>query len=171
VATLILTILLITTLGLLYWQVSNLISILAGSPFVVSKKEYIQKALEIAQLKKGELLYDLGCGNGEALIAAEKMGAQAVGYEISPFYYWLSKIRTCRNQNISVKFQDIKKTDLSSVDVIYVYLLPKFLEKLAPKFKNELKKGARLISLDFEIEGLEGEEIKFGKKKFYLYRF
>jgi len=114
--------------GLLFWQASNLMSVFFGSPYVMAKPKTIMQALKLAKLKKGEVLYDLGCGNGQVLIEAAKMGAKAVGFEISPFYYWWVRIRTFGYPDISVRFQNIKTIDLKKADVVYCYLLPGFLE-------------------------------------------
>lgn len=119
------------------------------------ERSTIIKALELAGLKKGDIFYDLGCGNGQVLIEAAKMGAKAVGFEISPYYYLWAKFRTSRNPNIEVHFINIKDVDLSRADIVYCYLLPNFLEKLGPKFKQELKPSAKLISVGFQIRGLK----------------
>lgn len=148
----ILVILIILTLTILLWQISNLISVFFGCPYVKTNRDTIKKALKLANIKKNDVFYDLGCGNGDVIIEATKMGAKCVGYEISPYYYILSKIRTSRNKNIEIRFRNIKNVDLKYADVIYCYLLPKFLEKLSPKFQNELKPSARLISIGFPIK-------------------
>jgi len=156
--------------GLLFWQASNLMSVFSGSPYVVANRKTIIETLKLAKLKKGEVVYDLGCGNGQVLIEASGMGAGAVGFEISPFYYLWAKIRTFRYHDISVGFQNIKTVDLKNADVIYCYLLPEFLEKLSVKFRKEMKTSCRLISVGFPIK-----ELKLIKKtqvdthKIYIY--
>ncbi len=148
----ILIILSILVLIILLWQISNLISVIFGSLYVKTNRNVIRKALKLANVKKGNIFYDLGCGNGDVVISAAKLGAKAIGYEISPYYYILCKLRTWRFKNIKIKFQNINNVNLSKADVVYVYLLPKFLVKLAPKFKKELKPSARLISIGFPIK-------------------
>lgn len=167
----ILFILAVASLLILLWQVSNIISILFGSPYVHSDHRVIIESLKLACLKKREIFYELGCGNGEVLIEAAKYGAKAVGFEISPYYYIWAKIRTLRNPNITVRYQNIKNVDLSRAEVVYCYLLPNFLEKLKAKFQRELKPGSRLISVGFPIKIEKGQKYKINNHKIYIYTF
>ena len=110
---------------------------------------------ELARIKKGDLIYDLGCGDGTALItAAKEFGANGVGIEIDPVRYWTSKIRI-RSNGLSKRITVIRKNffqeNIKNADVVFVYLVPKALEKLLPKFKQELKKGTRIVSFVYEI--------------------
>jgi ribosomal protein L11 methylase PrmA len=165
--------------------------VIFGSPYVMANKIVIRRALKLAGLEKGENFYDLGCGNGDVLIEAAKMGAKANGLEISPFYYLYAKIRTTfwkqqipkicsstkrgllpRKIEIIVEYANIYKVDLSEADVIYCYLMPEMLSKLAPKFKKELKKGSRLISVGFPIKALKnGTEHHINGRKIFIYKF
>lgn len=163
--------LLIISIIIFLWQASNIISIISGSLYVKADINVIRKSLELVRLKKGQIFYDLGSGNGDVLIEASKYDVKAVGYEISPYYYLLSKIRTFRNRNIEVRFQNIKDVDLKKADVVYVYLLPKFLDELASKFKRELKPSAELISIGFSINNLLLiKEEKIGEHRIYIYK-
>src|ERR1035437_4586244 len=120
---------------------------------------------KLAKIKKGDLIYDLGCGDGTALItAAKEFGANGVGIEIDPLRYWISKIRIQRNglsKRVKVIRKDFFKQNIKDADVVFVYLVPKALEKLLPKFKKELKKGTRIISFIYEMKmPLKGEDKK-----------
>ena len=163
---------------LLLWQISNIASVFFGSPYVKTNRRIIIKALKLAGLKKNEIFYDLGSGNGDAIVEATKLGAKATGFEISPFYYFWGKLRTWRDSRIKIKFQNINNIDLNKADVVYCYLLPKFLEKLIPKFKKELKPGSRLISIGFPIKNttFSTPASKVGNytiqnRKVYIYKF
>ena len=165
-----LVILAIISFGLLFWQASNIISVIFGSPYVMVDKKLICRALKLVGLKKGEIFYDLGCGNGDVLIEAAKIGAKVRGYEISPFFYLWARLRTAKYSNIKIDYQNIFKADLAKADVIYCYLWPKMLEKLAPKFKRELKSDSRLISIGFPIENLDQEkQFEINRHKIYIY--
>jgi SAM-dependent methyltransferase len=142
----------IIALIILLWQISNFISVFFGCPYVKTKKDTVRKVLKLAAIKKGDIFYDLGSGNGDVLIEASKLGAKCIGYEISPYYYIVSKLRTMRFKNIDVRFQNINDIDLQKADIVYVYLIPKFLKKLSPKFQRELKPGAKIISIGFPIK-------------------
>lgn len=148
-----------------------MISVFFGSPYVKADKNLIYNALKLAQLKKAEIFYDLGCGDGSSLIEAAKFDAKAIGFEISPYYYLWAKFRTFSKSNILIKYQNINNIDLRKADVIYCYLLPEFLEKLSPKFQRELKSGARLISIGFPIEIKKGDKYIVRNHQVYIYKF
>jgi cyclopropane fatty-acyl-phospholipid synthase-like methyltransferase len=125
------------------------------APWWRTNKKTALAICRLAKVKKGDLIYDLGSGDGTALItAAKKFGANGVGIEIDPLRYWISKIRIQRNElskRIKVIKQNFFKQDIKAADVVFVYLVPKALEKLLPKFKKELKKGTRIVSYVYEI--------------------
>jgi len=100
---------------------------------------------KLAKIKRGDLIYDLGSGDGTALItAAKEFEANGVGIEIDPLRYWISKIRIQKNglaKRVKVIKGNFFQQDIAKADVIFVYLVPKALNELLPKFKKELKKG------------------------------
>lgn len=154
-------------LGLLFWQISNLISVFYGSPYVKTRHCIIKKALEMVDLKKDDVFYELGCGSGDVLLTAAKYGVKAIGYEISPYYYILAKLRTMRYHNIEVKYQNIHKVDFKKADVIYCYLLPKLLSKID---FSKVKQQVKIISIGFHIPELKLlKEVKYLNHKIYLY--
>lgn len=179
--TIVLILMIFIAIIIFLWQVSNMVSVFFGSPYVTVRKKVIIKALKAANLQKGDIFYDLGSGKGDVLIIAEKFGAKVFGYEISPFYYLWAKARVLNRPNIQIKYQNINNVSLKRADVVYCYLLPKFLEKLSLKFQKELKSGARLISVGFPIKISlfpAGAKIrdKYDKyivenHKIYIYRF
>ena len=127
----------------------------AGSdaPFMPTKEEKINKGLNLAGLKKGETFYELGSGDGRVVFAASKIGAKAFGIEQSWLRIWYSQIKSALGHN-KAKFihGNIFKKDLSGADVIFIYLLPKGVQKLKPKLQNELKKGSRVITQDYHFQ-------------------
>lgn len=131
----------------------------------------MRRALKLAKIKKGDVFYDLGCGNGDVLQEAAKFDVKVIGFEISPFYFLLSKFRTIYYPNVDVYCRDITKVDLTNADIIYCYLLPKFLKKLGAKFKNELRPGVRVISISFPVKNLKPiSRIKYKNHTIYLYK-
>src|SRR5262249_47690879 len=120
--------------------------------------------LEMAHIKPGEKLYDLGCGDGRIVIAAaEKYKAKAVGVEISP------KLAEEAQKNIasagvadqaSVIKGDLLETDLSDADVVTIYLATSLNEKLRPRLERFLKPGARVISHDYAVPGWKPTQIE-----------
>lgn len=124
-----------------------------GAPFVPTPMKAVEKMLKIGKLKKGDKVYDIGCGDGRVVyMAAKKYGADATGFELSPFIYMLARIRHLFwRSKAKVKFANFKSKDLSDADVIFCYLLPDTLTKLEPKLSRELKPGARVISYAFPM--------------------
>ncbi len=125
-------------------------------PYVPTREEFIEHALDLANVGKGDVLYDLGCGDGRIVIAAAKRGARAVCVELDPIRLEEAmKNAQARGVSHMIRFVkgDIFKTDLSEATVVYMYLLRSVNDQLKPKLKAELKKGTRIVSLDFEISG------------------
>ncbi|MCS7105380.1 MAG: 50S ribosomal protein L11 methyltransferase [Thermofilaceae archaeon] len=126
-------------------------------PFVPTPVEVVREMLRLASLKPGELLLDLGCGDGRVLvIAAKEFGARAIGIEIrndlaNKAAYNVTK-EGVKNDVLIINgnFFELK---LPPADVIFMYLLTSVNERLRPKLEREIKPGARIISHDFEISG------------------
>ena len=126
------------------------------APWWRTSKKTARKMCNLAKVKKNDLIIDLGSGDGTALItAAKEFGAKGIGIEIDPFRYFVSKLLLKINLGSNeVKFirGNLFDQNLSKADVVFVYLVPKTLEKLLPKFKKELKKGTRIISYRYKID-------------------
>lgn len=160
-------------IGTIFWIISTLISLYGGSIFLGTNKEVFRAAFELGQLKKGERMYELGSGLGEGLIIASKeFKAQSFGWEISPFYYFCSKLRTVGNRNIKIFLGDFRKVDLSQAQLIYCYLTSSAMKALAVKFSQELLPGSRVVTNTFRLPGLEPAETRrISSRNFYLYKF
>lgn len=135
----------------------------------------IRKMLKLAQIKKSDIVYDLGSGDGRALvIAAKEFRVKAVGIEKNKLLIWLSLWVIKRNnlQNkIKIVHGDIFKENLRNADVILMYLSHKLTQKLKPKFEKELKEGTRIVSASHPIVGWEIiKKIKTGHFYSYLYK-
>jgi cyclopropane fatty-acyl-phospholipid synthase-like methyltransferase len=140
-----------------------------GAPYFPSLKPHIKAALDLLELKKGEVVYDLGCGDGRFLKAAAQQGATAVGYELNPFvfvYAWLTTRRYGRR--VRVRLGNFWKADISSADAVFVFLLDKYMPQLDEKLKKEGKKNLRLASHTFEVPGRKAVRKKYGV---FLYKY
>jgi cyclopropane fatty-acyl-phospholipid synthase-like methyltransferase len=126
-------------------------------PFVPSPIQVVEKMLSLAEVDEGELVYDLGCGDGRVLFtAARRFRANAVGCEIRPqlVTHVRNKIRNLRlDDRIRIVRKDMFTTPLYDADVITLYLTSDMLGKLRPKLEAELKPMARVVCHDFPIPG------------------
>jgi SAM-dependent methyltransferase len=121
--------------------------------FVPTPDRVVEEMLRVADVRKNDLIYDLGCGDGRIVIqAAQKVGSRGVGIDIDP-----QRIEESR-QNASaagvehlVQFleQDLFQTDFSDATVVTLYLLPMLNLKLRPRLLTELRPGTRVVSHDF----------------------
>jgi cyclopropane fatty-acyl-phospholipid synthase-like methyltransferase len=148
-------------------------------PFVPTPMEVVDRMLELAEVKTGDVVYDLGSGDGRIVIrAAKKYGARAVGIEMDSTL--LAKARQAAKAEgvehlVEFRAEDALKADISPATVVTLYMLPWFNEAMKPIFKKFLKPGARIVAHDFGIEGWEPDkmiklpepEIKNGGYKHY----
>jgi len=137
------------------------ISKTGGALFCTTHGSKIDRILDALPIKAGHSVIDLGCGDGRFLAAAaRRYGARGVGYEINLSAYVLARIRQLLlNGRIIIKRQNFWNASLGEADLIFCYLFPDILEKLAAKAKKELKAGALLVSCNFPLPGWVPHEI------------
>lgn len=123
------------------------LAFLTGAPFVPTKDKAAEAMIRLAHIKKGMRVYDLGSGNGKLLRLAQKKGAKAVGYEINPFLVVLSKLTT------TTRWKNLWSANVKDADIVFIYLLPWKMDKLAAKLKRECKKGTLIVSNSFIFPG------------------
>jgi tRNA G37 N-methylase Trm5 len=125
--------------------------------YVPTPDEVVEKMLTLADVRPGEIVYDLGCGDGRIPVrAAKKYGVKAWGFDIHPVRFKESLENVEKNEVkklVTIKLQDIFELDLSKADVITLYLLPQLNVKLIPQL-DKLKPGCRIVSHDFNMEGV-----------------
>lgn len=124
-----------------------------GAPFVRSRKDRIESMFELADIKAGEFVVDLGSGDGTLVVKAAKLGARAHGVEVDPFLVSYSRWKTRIYKNAKIERENIYNYPLRNADVIFVYLLPETLDKIKGKLEREAKPGTRIISNAFPIPG------------------
>lgn len=142
-------------IGVLFWQISLLVSALSGAIYFNARENVIIQALKLAKLQKGENFFDLGCGNGRSLvIASQKFNAQATGIDISAWAIVMSRWNLFRHRtHAKLIWGKIHNTNLQKAEVVYCYLMPNLLQSVEKKLKKELKSGSRVITLAFPITG------------------
>ncbi len=130
--------------------------------FVPTPNDVVDKMLELANVKKADVVYDLGCGDGRIVIAAaKKFGCRAIGYDIDPKRIEESQenVKTSHVEKlVKIEQKDIFTLDLSPASVVTLYLLPKLNVKLIPQLKK-LKPGSRIVSHDFPMNGIEPDQV------------
>ena len=141
------------------------------APFVPTPPEVIDRMLEMARVKRGDVIYDLGSGDGRIIIrAAQKYGARGVGIEIDPDLVRKAQ-EAARRQKVDhlVEFhaQDALAVDVSPATVVTLYMLPEFNAKLRPLFDRQLKPGSRVVSHDFEIQGWAPDKVERMRGDFF----
>jgi len=124
-------------------------------PYVPTTVEAVQAMLKLADVKKGDVVYDLGCGDGRIVIAAAKdFGARGVGIDIDPQRIAEAK-ENAKKAGVEdqVKFieGDLFKAEIRDADVVTLFLLTSVNEKLRPKLLAELRPGTRIVSNTFEM--------------------
>jgi predicted RNA methylase len=129
-----------------------------GAPWVPLEPFVIQNITDMAKIKKGDIFYDLGSGDGRVVIAAALCGATAYGIEIDPYRVLYSRICIFLfglSGRAKIIHQDIFKVNLSNANIIHTYLLQETNEKLFTKFENELQEGTKIVSSAFTYPKLK----------------
>ena len=129
-----------------------------GAPWVPTPMKKVHKMLQMAEVGPGDLVYDLGCGDGRTIVtAARRYGAQAVGIEIDPLrFVWCQILITVLGLRAQVRvvYGSFYRQDLSDASVVTCYLLQSTNEKLEGKLKQELRPSTRVVSNSFTFPGL-----------------
>jgi len=147
------------------------------APYVSSPVRVVDRMLQMAQIKPGETLYDLGCGDGRILIAAvQKYKVKAVGVEISPK---LAAKATASIQKAGLEARasvipgDLLSVDFTGADVVAIYLSTQLNAELRPLLERYLKPGARVVSHDYAIPGWKPSKVEKtdGEKSHVIYLY
>jgi len=125
------------------------------APWVPTKKKDIERVMRLAELRPGEIWFELGCGDGRMTVAAAQAGSKATGIELALPLYLAAKIRALKS-SAKIRYGNLFKLDISNADVVYFFGMPDpITKKLKTKLEAELKPGTRVISYAFPVEGWE----------------
>jgi len=139
-----------------------------GAMFHPTARIRLKTALDYVPMAKGDLLVDIGCGDGRVLLAAaRRYGACAIGYEINPLAYILARMRTWGKKEIQVKYANFWREHLGRADVVFCYLFPDVMGKLAEKFSRELRPGTRIISCNFPLPHWQAVKVLYPPSSLY----
>jgi protein-L-isoaspartate O-methyltransferase len=128
--------------------------------YVATANDVVAKMLEMAKIKKTDLVYDPGCGDGRMVImAAKTYGCRGIGYEIDPKLVAEARAMAKKRKVddlVKIEEQDIFKVDYSDGNVVAMYLLPDMIVKLLPQLEK-MKDGSRIVAHDYHIKGVEAD--------------
>jgi ubiquinone/menaquinone biosynthesis C-methylase UbiE len=144
--------------------------------YVPTPHQIVERMLDVAGVRTGDVVYDLGCGDGRMVIAAaKKFATRGVGVDLDP-----RRIREARanakaagvEHLVTFEVGDMFKTDIREATVVMLYLLPELNRRLKPKLLAELRPGARVVSHDFDMgkEWPPDEYVKLGTSGVYFWR-
>jgi predicted RNA methylase len=153
------------------------------APYVPTPPQVIRQMLILAELKPREVFFDLGAGDGRAVImAAKDFGARAVGVELREDLVKKaleSVYEQGLQDRVTIVNGDMFNVDLASADVVFLYLTTSANEKIKPKLEAGLKPAARVVSHDYEIVGwksvkvvnfCENQTLGYPTHTIYLYK-
>lgn len=127
------------------------------APYVASPPLVVRQMLALSELRPGETVYDLGCGDGRVVImAAQEFGANAVGVELREDLVKKAHGRVSElglDGRVKIVQRDLFEVDLRFADVVTLYLTTSANERVRPKLESELRRGTRIVSHDYEVLG------------------
>ena len=135
------------------------------APFVPTPMVVVEKMLELGEVGKDDVLFDLGCGDGRIVItAAKKFGTRGVGIDLDPQRIEESR-RGAKEAGVEdlveFRLQDVMKSDIRRATVVTLYLLPESNALLRPLLEEQLKPGTMVVSHNYSIPGWEEKEVSY----------
>jgi cyclopropane fatty-acyl-phospholipid synthase-like methyltransferase len=159
--------------GLIVLAGMVVLPIFFGAPWHPLMPDTIRRILNFVDIRPGETICDLGCGDGLVLItAAKKYSAKGVGVEIDPIKVGLARLLVKLkkvDERVSIIRGNIFDFDPSDADVIYLYLTHQVMDKLFPEILKKLKPTVRIVSYRFCIRGMTPEKVS-ADKTLFLYQ-
>lgn len=141
--------------------------VLRGAPYVPTLKRTVQNALDVLDLEAGDVVVDLGSGDGAFLKAAATRGLRAVGYEINPLLCVIARLRCWRERHfVSIKLRDFWLADLPpDTKAVFVFLAGPYMQRLKRKLDIQMAQRDEpltVVSNGFAIPGLLPRQVKHG---------
>jgi len=159
--------------------VVNILSLfITRVPPISTDRKYYARIFQQIRITQKTVIYDLGCGSGKFLLAASKFHPKkSIGYELSLMPYLAAQFRAVflSHGRMQVNFKDFFKVGIRDADLVYIYLVPPLLGRVAQKLKHELKPGAVAL-----VKGQELPDLKYVNKivlddkrgyPLYVYKF
>lgn len=128
--------------------------LLFGAPYLPTQRKQTERAIELLHLKKGQTLYELGCGDGRVLRYAAEQGYKGVGYELNPLLVLVAIVVTWRHRrDVRIVWGSFWKADLDKADGVYVFLLDRFMSRFDAMMQRRKGRSIRVVSFAFQIPG------------------
>ena len=131
-----------------------------GAPFIPSSRATTDRMIRLAAIKPGDIVYDLGCGDGRIVFAAAAKGARAIGYERSLPTFLLAWLRSWWHPGSRIRFRDFWKQDYRDADVIFCFLLISTMQTFEKRIWPTLKPGCRVVSHAFRMAGVTPTKVE-----------
>ncbi len=148
-----------------------------GALYVSTANVRIRAFLDAVHMKPGEILIDLGCGDGRVLRAARsRYHVTTIGYELNPLACLNALIRSFAIRGVDIRRRNFFDADLTNADVVFCYLFPDVMEDLSKKLLKELKPGSIFVSCNFPLPGFEPKKVlrpggSLHNDPIYIYEF
>ncbi len=129
--------------------------------FVPTPQEVVDQMLKVANVHAGDVVYDLGCGDGRTVISAAKLGARGVGIDINPERINESVENAHKAgvmDRVTFRNEDLFEANIKDATVVTLYLLPALNLKLRPRLWSQLAAGTRIVSHDFDMDAWQPEQ-------------
>jgi 16S rRNA A1518/A1519 N6-dimethyltransferase RsmA/KsgA/DIM1 with predicted DNA glycosylase/AP lyase activity len=143
--------------------------IIFGAPYLPTLSKQVQIALDLVDLKKGQTILELGCGDGKILIACAKRQIKSVGYELNPILALICYIRTIRyREYVTIVWGNYWTKTWPKADAVFVFLIDRYMSKLDQYLIDYKYKPLKLVSFAFKIPS---KKIAKEKESVYLYLY
>ena len=131
-----------------------------GALYVSSSRVRVAAALDALSMKSDQLLLDIGCGDGRVLrMASRRYGVQTIGYEVNWLAYIKARLLCMGDRNIHIRRKNFWKENLSPADVVFCYLYPDVMQRLAKKLESDLRPGTVVVSCNFMVPGFRPSKV------------
>jgi hypothetical protein len=131
-----------------------------GALYVSTTRTRIAAFIDAVPMKKGQIMVDLGCGDGRVLRQAWKhYKVRAIGFEINLMAYIKARILSMGLKQVEIRRQNFWSQNLAGADVVFCYLYPDVMQKLSDKLKAELRPGTWVVSCNFALPGFKPRRV------------
>ena len=126
-----------------------------GALFVSTSRTRVAAFMDAVPMRKGQLLVDIGCGDGRVLrMARQRYGVKTIGYEVNLMAYIKARLLCLGDKGIKIRWKNFWNENLSRADIVFCYLYPDVMQRLSAKLRSDLKPGTIVASCNFSLPGI-----------------